>query len=263
MRALPWFWGSASPQPGGVPIPHPVTGGREPFEVKPWSQPLVCLSTCGQRCQELIVLGQGQTSRRSRCSSAPHRLAPVLAQLPGHHQPSTSYSPLSPALLVPATKHQIRLPRTERAGCILPSVMAPPALPRTPQHPPSWRAKLGLCSGPPGEESWLPTPVPPAPAPLSSPQPCSCMRGLQNLLEILSMQILASRPCQELELQSQEGSRLQARSPRRSPLPSRGNPLPSFIRAGGSKWFSGTPVARQVGAKPAEPGVASRPLRQF
>lgn len=74
----------------------------------------------------------------------------------------------------------------------------------------------------PGEESRLP-PVPPAPLP--GPQPCSCIPGLQNLLEILQMQILASRPCQELELQSQEGSRLQARRPPRSPSPSLGNPL--------------------------------------
>lgn len=93
-----------------------------------------------------------------------------------------------------------------------------PALPRTPQHPPIQGARLALCSSPRARVRSPRSPPRPRsrlrPSPARSP--AAAYQGCKTYWKSCRCKSSASHPCQELELQSQEGSRLRARRP--SPL---------------------------------------------
>lgn len=144
--------------------------------------------------------------------------------------------PLSPPLPIPVTP--VRLS---------PAHMNESSPPRRPPNIPHQGSQTGALPWSPcpcerSRLSLVPQPLSPA------PQLCSCIPNLQNLLEILWMQILAIGPCQELELQSQESSSLQAQRP-----PSHySRPLGSSLKSDQGReheWLCGTPKARQVWGK--------------
>jgi len=136
---------------------------------------------------------------------------------------------------------------SRRGGWLRPPLSVTPhqLCPGPPQHRPVHGAVLGLWRGPCARAMSPGCPRVP-PAPLPSPQPRSCIPGLQNFAETLRMPLLGSRPCQELQLQSREGGRLQTRSPPRSPSPGLGNPHQSVV---GAEDTSGTPAAGQAGGE--------------
>lgn len=124
-RALPWLWGRAAPQPGGLsPIAHPAAEAWSPPK-RGRGVPAACLServrapTPGANCpgprpsrRQKQVLGSPPRSPRCCHRCRRRRLSPVLAQLLGQRQPCVPCGHLPPALPVPATEHQMRLPHT-------------------------------------------------------------------------------------------------------------------------------------------------------
>lgn len=129
------------------------------------------------------------------------QVLPRLLQLPAvcpHPPPSSAVSPL------PAQD-----PSRRGAAHILPSVISAPALPQDPRHPhPGHQPGALLCTH-------RSPPIPPAP-PLPRPAALQLHTRAAKLTGNPVVANPGSCPCQEFELQSQEGSRLQARRPPRS-----------------------------------------------
>lgn len=206
--ALGWLW-------GGFGAEQPSAQGF-PIPQEPGLSPALLCARTGARSE--LALGQGQ------------------AQVP---VPLSPLSPLSPAFSPPRQCHpRGRCPQL----CPSQSQRLGESSTMSPNIPPEGSQAGALC---PREGSRLS----PVPRPLSpTPQPCSCIPSLQNLLEILWMQILAAAPCQELELQSREGSRLRAQRP----PPRHSRPLESSLkphRGLGREWLCGTLQAEQVWGK--------------
>lgn len=177
-------------------------------------------------------------------AAQPSPLPTLLSPLSPLSQRSLHRDNVTPATPEPAVPSSAHPGHPSRAPLLTMDKSSPPRCPPGIPHPGSQTGALSRSSCP-GEGSQLS----PVPQPLSpAPQPCSRIPSLQNLLEILWMQILAAAPCQELELQSREGSRLQAQRP----PPSHSRPLESSLKSPqgwGHEWLCGTPKAKQAWGK--------------
>lgn len=139
------------------------------------SQPLVCSSAKpAANCPGLWPsFWQMQVLRGPPCSLPP---APSCPQLPGHGQPRA-----------PCPQHFPSQPPSPSSGSLVQRFWPPPALRAPPDHPwdppgtPNGGHQPGLCSRPIPASRGAPVP----PVALPSRHLCSCIPGLQNLLEIL------------------------------------------------------------------------------
>lgn len=184
------------------------------------SQPLVCSSAKpAANCPGLWPsFWQTQVLRGPPCSLPP---APSCPQLPGHGQPRA-----------PCPQHFPSQPPSPSSGSLVQRFWPPPALRAPPDHPwdpprhPKWRAPAWALLPSHPSFPWSPRPAgrPPQPAPLQLHTRAAKLTG--NPVDANpGLKSRPPRPCQEFELQSQEGGRLRARRPPRSPAPGLGNPL--------------------------------------
>lgn len=201
-------------------LPGPILQHGALRSVAVPSQPLVCSSAKpAANCPGLWPnFWQMQVLRSPPCSLPP---APSCPQLPGHSQPRA-----------PCPQHFPSQPPSPSSGSFVqrfwppPALCAPPDFPWDPPSTPNGGHQPGLCSHPISPSPWSPRPPcrPPQPAALQLHTRAAKLTG--NPVDANpGLKSRPPRPCQEFELQSQEGSRLRARRPPRSAAPEFGNPL--------------------------------------
>lgn len=182
--AAAWGWrllGMEAPGDGGW-----VLGSPQPCRVPSCSTELSEAWPCHPSLlfarapsQQLIALGFGQIFGRRRCSAALPAPCPLLPVVPSSWGTASPEHPV-PSIFHPSHRAPAQAPSCRGFGHLLPSVR-PQIFPGTPPAPQMEGTSLGFAPIP----FHLPHGAPVPPAALPSQQLCSCIPGLQNLLEIL------------------------------------------------------------------------------